>query len=204
MAVDKCCFFVSLRKATFTIFTLDFLYGLIFAIISIARQPAFSVTFGSPGVLWISVLLHFAYAFWSLFGIYLIVKASGKWLVRIPTFYMIACGSMGFLQFLLLVVSGVFRSSAVLFCQVETQWSNDTCSTAITVAYAFLGLSYVVWTGLHVYFWFVVQAFSLKMESRLRYSALKDAYLTEWDNQMDMNGGHLPRSGSVKSAYSVI
>ncbi|KAI8334231.1 hypothetical protein BC941DRAFT_432433 [Chlamydoabsidia padenii] len=204
MAVDKCCFFISLRKGTFSIFILDALYGLIFAILSISRQQAFSVTFGSPGVLWIQVILHLAYALWSFFGIFLIFKASAKWLVRIPTFYRIACLSMGFLQFILLVISGVFRSSAITYCQSEMQWPADACSTAMTLAYCFLGLGYVVWQVLHVYFWFVVQAFSLKMEGRLRYSALKDQYLREWDDRLEMNGGQIPRTGSVRSAYSVI
>ncbi|SAM01483.1 hypothetical protein [Absidia glauca] len=111
---------------------------------------------------------------------------------------------MGFLQFILLVLSGVFRSSAISYCQSEMQWPADACSTAMTLAYCFLGLSYVVWQALHVYFWFVVQAFSLKMEGRLRYSALKDQYLREWDDRLEMNGGQIPRTGSVRSAYSVI
>ncbi|CAO3593109.1 unnamed protein product [Absidia cylindrospora] len=117
---------------------------------------------------------------------------------------MIACLSMASLQFILLVISGVFRPSAISYCQAEMQWPEDACATAMTLAYAFLGLGYVVWTAAHVYFWFVVQAFSLKMEGRLRYSALKDQYLREWDDRLDMNGGQIPRSGSVRSAYSVI
>ncbi|CAO3615013.1 unnamed protein product [Cunninghamella blakesleeana] len=204
MSIDKCCYFISLKKGTFLIFTLDILYALIFTIISIARNQAFSITLGSPGVLWIEVILHIAYIISLLFDIYLVIKASTKWLVRIPKFYMISSSSMAFLQLILLIIAGVFRSTAVQQCVSETGWSTDACSHNVTLAYALIGVTYVLWTIAHVYFWFVVQAFSLKMEGRLRYSALKDQYLREWDDRMEINGNYIPRTGSVRSAYSVV
>ncbi|KAI9301174.1 hypothetical protein BJ944DRAFT_271877 [Cunninghamella echinulata] len=204
MSIDKCCFFISLRRGAYLIFTLDILYGILFTIISIARNQAFSNTLGSPAVLWIEVILHIGYIIWCLFDVYLILKASTKWLVRIPTFYMISSGSMAFLQFLLLVLAGVFRSKAIEQCNAETQWGIEACSHTTNITYALIGTLYVIWSCAHIYFWFVVQAFSLKMEGRLRYSALKDQYLREWDDRMEINGNYIPRTGSVRSAYSVV
>ncbi|ORX48777.1 hypothetical protein DM01DRAFT_313156 [Hesseltinella vesiculosa] len=112
------------------------------------------------------------------------------------------CIATGLLQFILLVLSGAFRSATISYCQETNGWPQDACSSAMTLAYAFLGLAFVGWSISHVYFWFVIQAYSLRMEGRLRYSVLKDRYLQEWDERMEMNGNQLPRSGSVRSAFS--
>ncbi|KAF7723769.1 hypothetical protein EC973_001682 [Apophysomyces ossiformis] len=120
-----------------------------------------------------------------------------------PLVYWISAAIIGFIQFILLVLAGVYRSTAVAQCQQDTAWPEDACRTAITIAYAFLGLSYVVWSGLQVYFSLVIQALALKTEGRMRYSALKDQYMRDWDERIEMNGG-IPRVGSVRSNYSVV
>ncbi|KAI8072334.1 hypothetical protein BC940DRAFT_292354 [Gongronella butleri] len=204
MRVERCCFFVPLRTATFAIFALDLLYGLVFGIVSIARNSDFAITLGSPGVVWLEVILHFGYAAWSGFAMFLAYQASTTWLVRIPKLYRIACIAMGLLQFILLVIGGVFRSATIAHCQEENGWPQDACSSAMTLAYALLGVGFVAWTIAHVYFWFVVQGFSLRTEGRLRYMNLKDQYLSDWDNRLDASGGQLPRTGSVRSAFSAV
>ncbi|KAI8367543.1 uncharacterized protein BYT42DRAFT_586659 [Radiomyces spectabilis] len=74
MQFNKCCIYFPVRQGVLAILALDALYAFIFAVVSMARQKAFSAAFGSAGMLWFEVILHIAYLILSVLFIVVVIK----------------------------------------------------------------------------------------------------------------------------------
>ncbi|KAI9014574.1 hypothetical protein CLU79DRAFT_838259 [Phycomyces nitens] len=200
MTLNNCCFVLSLKNGSLLILTIDGLYGLLFAIVSLARLSDFSVTLGAAGVVWFMAILHLIYFCVACIGISIVIKNQVlPWLGRA---YWISAGVLGCFQLIMFVLAGVYRQATVSDCAAKQGRTTEGCATAILVAYFFLGACFVIWTSLQIYFCLVIQAYLLKTKGRQRYSALKDQFIRDWDAQMEAKGS-VSRINTVKSEYDV-
>ncbi|KAH8553748.1 hypothetical protein BGW37DRAFT_486958, partial [Umbelopsis sp. PMI_123] len=200
-----CCLKVPMAIAAKAVFTVLILYSFCFIIVSIAKHADFSETFGSVGMLVFEIIIHILVLLFGATAIFIIVKKDARHMHTMSNIYWGMVAVLGLVQMIMLILAGVHNGNTILVCQAENPGVDaDQCGHWTQTSMALLGVSFVIWTCLQVYFGFVIQSYAVSVLGRHRYGELRTHAMEDWDAKIELNDGHVSRVGTTRTWNSTV
>lgn len=119
--------------------------------------------------------------------------------------YWAMIAALGLVQMIMLILAGVHNGNTILLCQAEnTSADADQCGHWIQTSMALLGVSYVIWMLMQIYFGFIIQSFAVSVLGNHRYGTLRANAMEDWDAKLELNDGHVSRVGTTLTWNSTL
>lgn len=112
---------------------------------------------------------------------------------------------LGLVQMIMLILAGVHNGNTLLLCQAENPGVDaNQCGHWIQTSMALLGISYVIWMLVQMYFGYVIQSFAVSVLGKHRYGELRTNAMEDWDAKLELNDGHVSRVGTTLTWNSTV